>query len=285
LAFLYKCYTFFCRRTKDSFPGIYEDIIHTEHKQNGRFSFWKTVVYLFLLFLRRARYIVKLALYNKFSFTKKVSFSFFPYYLIHFISMKKNIIVFIACWAVKTGALAQVGVNTEPQGMFHVDAQSDTDGSLNRADDVIVTYEGNVGIGAFPPAAASVRLLVDGGGTPASPKSPLKIVDGQQEGGKVLTSANAGGDARWESLPGLVNPGEAYGLYGIPAATLPKDDAYNTLIEIPGFSFKAEVPGITVPALRCTAGPRLAISLNWHPSGVIIRTSKQILQLPGRRPK
>jgi hypothetical protein len=156
--------------------------------------------------------------------------------------MKKNILILIACQAVGTGAFAQVGVNTYPQGMFHVDARSDTNGSLNTSDDVIVTNEGNVGIGAIPPPASTVRLLVTDGGTPAVPKSPLRIVDGYQEGGKVLTSVTANGDARWESLPGVVVPGEAYGLYVIPAQTIHEHQNNNTYYDL-GFTFTVTVAG------------------------------------------
>jgi hypothetical protein len=157
--------------------------------------------------------------------------------------MKKNILILIACQVVGTGAFAQVGVNTsDPQGMFHVDARSDTNGSLNTSDDVIVTYEGNVGIGAIPPPASTVRLLVTDGGTPTIPKSPLRIVDGTQEGGKVLTSTNANGDARWMSLPGMVAPGEAYGLYGIPAQTIHEHQSNDIMYDV-GFSFTANVTG------------------------------------------
>lgn len=164
--------------------------------------------------------------------------------------MKKNILILAACcWAAGTGAFAQVGVNTDPQGMFHVDAQSDTDGSLHTSDDVIVTGEGNVGIGAIPPAASPVRLLVTDGGTPAAPKSPLRITDGYQEGGKVLTSVNTNGDARWETLPGQIVPGEAYGLYGIPEQTVHEHVNNNTLYDV-GFNFTANVAGFYAFEIR-----------------------------------
>jgi hypothetical protein len=144
-------------------------------------------------------------------------------------------------------ATAQVGIRTEnPQGMFHVDAMGNTAGSSGTADDVIVTLEGNVGIGAIPSANPPARLLITDGGTPAAPKSPLRIVDGNQEGGKVLTATNANGDARWERLPGLGIPGEAYGLRGIPAQTVPGDNVLHNI----GFNFKAEVAGFYAFEIR-----------------------------------
>ncbi|NDW09795.1 hypothetical protein D0T56_09040 [Dysgonomonas sp. 520] len=49
-------------------------------------------------------------------------------------------------------AYGQVGVNTEsPQGVFHIDAQKNTNGNTNVADDVIVNSSGNVGVGTNNP--------------------------------------------------------------------------------------------------------------------------------------
>jgi hypothetical protein len=57
--------------------------------------------------------------------------------------------------------------------MFHVDPQSDTQGSLHTSDDVIVTTQGNVGIGILPDDAASPPILtLTDGGTSIIPSSP-----------------------------------------------------------------------------------------------------------------
>jgi hypothetical protein len=147
-------------------------------------------------------------------------------------------------------ATAQVGIRTEnPQGMFHVDAMGNTAGSSGTGDDVIVTLEGNVGIGAIPTANPPARLLITDGGTSTTPKSPLRIVDGNQEGGKVLTATNANGDARWELLPGTGIPGESYGLSGIPAQTIHEHQNNNTLYDV-GFNFKAPVAGFYAFEIR-----------------------------------
>jgi hypothetical protein len=106
---------------------------------------------------------------------------------------------------------------------------------------VIVTNEGKLGIGTIPPAASSVELIVTDGGTPAAPGSPLRIVDGTQGEGKVLTS-NAQGDASWQDLPSVFNLGETYGLQGIPEQTIHEHENNNTMYGV-GFSFTANAAG------------------------------------------
>jgi hypothetical protein len=93
----------------------------------------------------------------------------------------------------------------------------------------------------IPPAASGVELVVTDGGTPAAPRSPLRIVDGTQDEGKVLTS-NAQGDASWQDLPNVFNLGETYGLQGIPAQTIHQHENSNTLYDV-GFFFTANVAG------------------------------------------
>ncbi len=47
---------------------------------------------------------------------------------------------------------AQIGINTnEPQVPLHIDSRGDTNGSSNISDDVIVTSDGNIGIGTLTP--------------------------------------------------------------------------------------------------------------------------------------
>ena len=103
--------------------------------------------------------------------------------------------------------------------MFHVDPKADTQGSLNTSDDVIVTMQGNVGVGVLPDdAALPPTLTLTDGGTPSLPRSPLRIEDGNQQEGRVLTS-NAAGQGAWKDLPAGFNPGKVYGLTGIDAIT------------------------------------------------------------------
>jgi hypothetical protein len=150
----------------------------------------------------------------------------------------KKIIFCLAAWCVAGGgAYAQVGILTdEPQGMFHIDPQGDTDGSLNTGDDVIVTTEGNVGIGLLPEATTPYSLTLTGGGTPAVPHSPLRIEDGNEAEGRVLTS-DADGYATWKDLPAGFTPGEVCGFLDIPAKSFPHGQTAS------GFTFTADAAG------------------------------------------
>jgi hypothetical protein len=89
---------------------------------------------------------------------------------------------------------AQVGIRTEdPQGMLHVDAKGDTYNGTDTLDDVVVTPQGRIGVGTLNPQA---RLHI------VSPtKGAIRIADGTQSGGKILTS-DKDGRAHWTSLVG-----------------------------------------------------------------------------------
>ena len=92
---------------------------------------------------------------------------------------------------------AQVGINVKvPQGVFHIDPRSDTNGSNGTADDVIVLANGNVGIGTTNP---EVKLHIKTEGTVSNPMSGFRLEDGNQGLGKVLTS-DASGLATWMTL-------------------------------------------------------------------------------------
>ena len=88
----------------------------------------------------------------------------------------------------------QVGINTEnPQGVFHVDPLKNTNGATGAADDVIMTKGGDIGIGTVNPT----KKLEVVSSTPGA----IRIVDGTQGGGKVLTT-DAGGTVTWQSKSG-----------------------------------------------------------------------------------
>jgi hypothetical protein len=153
--------------------------------------------------------------------------------------MRKVILCLAVCLTAGPCAFAQVGILTDdPQGMFHVDPRGDTvvtpTDTLNAGDDVIVTLEGNVGIGLLPEATSPHSLTLTGGGTPSAPHSPLRIEDGNQREGRILTS-DANGRGTWKDLPAGFNTGRVYGLQGIPAMSI---SAPTTV-----FTFSADVAG------------------------------------------
>ncbi|MDQ1095264.1 MULTISPECIES: hypothetical protein [Chryseobacterium] len=92
---------------------------------------------------------------------------------------------------------SQVGINTSnPQNTFHIDAGKDnastgTPTAAQQANDVIVTSAGNVGIGTVSPSS---KLEINNG----TVNGAIKIVDGTQGDGKVLTS-DANGLGTWKS--------------------------------------------------------------------------------------
>lgn len=92
---------------------------------------------------------------------------------------------------------AQVGINTRtPQSIFHIDTQSNTSGSLNTSDDVIVNEQGNIGIGSITPQ----RKLEIISSTPGA----IRIADTSEGTTKVLTS-NSTGVATWVNIIGSWN--------------------------------------------------------------------------------
>ena len=92
---------------------------------------------------------------------------------------------------------SQVGINTSnPQNTFHIDGSKDNASTgaptaTQQANDVIVTTSGNVGLGTVSPSA---KLEINNG----TVNGALKIIDGTQGDGKVLTS-DANGLATWKS--------------------------------------------------------------------------------------
>jgi hypothetical protein len=125
--------------------------------------------------------------------------------------------------------------------MFHVDALSDTNGMLHTGDDVIVTYEGALAIGTIPPAGSTTKVIVTDGGTPASPKSPMRIVDGNQSEGRVMTS-DADGRGTWAELPAGFSLGESYGRYGAAGGLSTPTSSTNIFVDL-GIAFTANAAG------------------------------------------
>lgn len=103
--------------------------------------------------------------------------------------MKKNFFLLMGIFSI--GILqAQVGINTQsPRGIFHIDAG--TIGLIS--DDVIVSKEGNIGLG-IPDAKAKIEMVTST--TKGTYVPAFRLEDGNEETMKVLMS-EANGDATW----------------------------------------------------------------------------------------
>lgn len=104
----------------------------------------------------------------------------------------------VAIMALPIVAFSQVGINTtNPLGILHIDGAKDnpasgTPNASQQANDIVATADGRLGIGTLSPTARLELNTASG--------SALKITDGTQGIGKVLTS-DASGLAIWQSIP------------------------------------------------------------------------------------
>ncbi|MEK6510098.1 hypothetical protein [Myroides sp. C4067] len=109
--------------------------------------------------------------------------------------MKKKLVIALSLLA-NIGLYAQTGINTpRPLTVFHVDGKGDNNltGPLTPAqiaNDVVVTAEGNLGIGTINPTN---KLVIDNG---TGANTGLKLPNGAGAGA-VLT-ANADGSTYWD---------------------------------------------------------------------------------------
>lgn len=112
--------------------------------------------------------------------------------------MKKiKYILPICLLCIANAIFSQVGVNTQKGigGVFHIDAANNDDASptaAQMADDVFVNTLGQLGVGTVAPTK---KLHIQT--TSAAPA--LRIADGSEMAGKVLTS-DASGYSRWQAL-------------------------------------------------------------------------------------
>lgn len=91
--------------------------------------------------------------------------------------------------------IPSVGINTtSPQGPFHVDAKGNTDGNSNTSDDVIVTKEGNLGIGTLTPTA-KVHVKTDG------TINGLRLSDQSERKASMLMFQDNKGTVNWVPKP------------------------------------------------------------------------------------
>lgn len=108
--------------------------------------------------------------------------------------MKKKSLLFLS-FSVSILLYGQVGINTEypySKSILHIDSRGDNESMAtptNTIDDVIIDKNGNMGIGVLDP---QYRLDINSGGTFASPIPAVRINDGGELEGRVLTSDEDG---------------------------------------------------------------------------------------------
>ncbi|CAA7196680.1 hypothetical protein [Chryseobacterium potabilaquae] len=145
----------------------------------------------------------------------------------------KNMILLPLCILLAGRVYGQVGVNTQnPQGVFHVDGAKDnaltgTPTVAQQANDVIITSSGSIGVGTTSP---STKLHIN----TVSNEKALRITDGTQGAGKVLTS-DSNGIGSWQDA-GVA--GGITTITGVTPQTLTPygttDDKYmNSYIDLP----------------------------------------------------
>ena len=112
--------------------------------------------------------------------------------------MKKNKILAFAFFLNSFLGFSQVGINTNnPLSTFHIDGMKDNPATgvptlLQQYNDVVVTENGNIGVGTINPSKKLDILSIDG--------NALRISDTTEGLGKVLMS-DSDGNARW-AMPG-----------------------------------------------------------------------------------
>lgn len=130
-------------------------------------------------------------------------------------------------------AFSQVGINTtNPLGILHIDGAKDnpatgTPNVSQQANDIVATADGMLGIGTLTPTA---RLELNSG----TVNGALKITDGTQGIGKVLTS-DASGLATWQIIPAWGTSGtgnsDATALNALGTKFIGTTDAHSLVIK------------------------------------------------------
>ena len=126
---------------------------------------------------------------------------------------------------------ASVGIRTEyPQGVLHIDGASTTAttnpttgtiSALQASDDVVIDASGRLGAGRLEPPAMAPAVKVDI--YAAAQGEALRIQDGTQDDGKVLSSEDALGTGSWAPPPLL--PGKRRWFAFLSVATAGIDNA------------------------------------------------------------
>lgn len=116
--------------------------------------------------------------------------------------MKKEIHIYILLLLFTINAWAQIGINTQsPKGLFYIDGKKDntfptTESQLNN--DIMINTDGNLSIGTDN---SDSKLNIKTLGTSTTTIYGLKIQDGTEDFGKLLTSDD-NGNASWQKGKG-----------------------------------------------------------------------------------
>ena len=98
---------------------------------------------------------------------------------------------------------AQIGVNTDnPRALLHIDGSGNNMVSSGSEDDVVISTEGNVGIGNTTP---ETKMSIKTKGTSSNVIKGFRLKNGTQANGLLLTS-DASGVATWQTLPAFRSP-------------------------------------------------------------------------------
>ncbi|WP_062178108.1 hypothetical protein [Dysgonomonas macrotermitis] len=173
----------------------------------------------------------------------------------------KKVTLFLAInFFVLANINAQVGINTKkPLGWFHIDTNGNTEGTTlaptNDSDDVIITFDGNMGIGTALPTN---KLTIVSTGT----NTGLHLPNGAGTG-KVLTS-DAYGNGVWNQ-PGFSE------FTNIPQTASQVTLAAGTHFINSGLSFNFPIEGTYSVTLQC----RMTANI----TGRSVITDRPVLQI------
>lgn len=174
-------------------------------------------------------------------------------------------------------AIAQVGINTgNPQQIFHVDGSNDNNVSgipspTQQANDVVVTADGEIGIGTASP---STNLHINSSNGPA-----LRLVDGTQGEGKILTS-DENGNAKWNtnSIPRII---ATFGTgYNLPYADDSNFYQTGTHITIPPGKWAITVFSLLAPQGTTTPNDWMWVRSTFSDSSSSVTRTSDITDAP-----
>lgn len=113
--------------------------------------------------------------------------------------MKQFLFFTILLCMTKVTLSQTVGINTtNPLAIFHIDGKADNTTTPNNAqiaNDIVITSDGNIGIGTIAP---SLKLEINTGGTASHPIKGFKLSDGNEGAGKFLV-CDTNGVGSWQS--------------------------------------------------------------------------------------